>query len=88
MNICAFTCAAMIAAIPAWSEEPGRKVELVPGHAVYHEHEREAGVVMALSITPDREGAADLMALCDELQAAAGLSGERGDAPRGSRGRR
>jgi hypothetical protein len=82
MNICAFTCAAMIAAVPAWSQEVGWQVELIPGHPVYHEPEQEAGVVMALSITPDRDGATGLTALCDELQAAAGLGHEQGDALR------
>jgi hypothetical protein len=79
MNTLAFTCAAMIAAVPAASQELGRKIELFPGHPIHHEREKEAGVAMALSITPERDGETDLVELCEELRLAAGLGHERGD---------
>jgi hypothetical protein len=62
-----------MAAIPASAQETGLVIDLLPGHPVYHEREQEAGVVMAISITPSPYNAADLMALCEELRVAAGL---------------
>jgi hypothetical protein len=79
MRICALTCAAVVVAVPAYAQEAGRGIELQFGHPVYHESEREAGVAMGLSITPERNPAADLIGLCEELRLAAGLANERGD---------
>ena len=82
MRICALTYVAMITAIgavPASAEAPGLAIDLLPGHPVYHEREREAGVVMAISITPGQGAAVDLKALCEELRVAAGLGRESGD---------
>ncbi len=64
---------AMLAASPASAHEIGLVIDLLPGHPIYHEREQEAGVVMAISITPSPHNAADLMALCEELRVAAGL---------------
>jgi len=79
MRICALTIAAAIAAVPASADEQGLVVDLLPGHAIYHESEREAGVVMAISITPDQGKATNLQGLCEELRVAAGLRTERGE---------
>jgi hypothetical protein len=49
------------------------RIELLPGHPIYHEHQNEAGVVMALAITPGNGQAADLVKLCEELRVTAGL---------------
>jgi hypothetical protein len=72
MRIFALACAAAIAAVPASAKGPGLVVDLLPGHPIYHESEGEAGVIMALSITPG-EGDADLKEPCEELRVAAGL---------------
>ncbi len=77
MNIRVFTCVAMIAAAPAIAQEAALAIRLIPGHAVHHES-KEAGVAMALRITPGRPGATDLMAICEELRLAAGLDQESG----------
>ncbi len=79
MKIRVFTCAAVLAALPASANEVTRGIDLIPGHVVYHERQKEAGVVMALSITPDQNYAAKLTELCEELRAAAGLENENGD---------
>jgi hypothetical protein len=79
MNICAFTCALTIAAIPAAAQEPAPGVDLIPGHPIYHEDEGEAGVAMALALTPDGDEAGDLIELCEELRVAAGLGQKNGD---------
>lgn len=82
MRISALTYAAAIAAIaavPASAGELGLVIDLLPGHPIYHESEREAGVVMAISITPGQGAATDLKALCEELRVAAGLGREGGD---------
>jgi hypothetical protein len=78
MNIRVFTCAAMIAAMPATAQEPAHGVDLIPGHPIHRDDAREAGVVMALALTPDGDEATDLMALCEELRLAAGLAPESG----------
>ena len=75
----AFTCAAVVVAVPASAQEAGRGIELQFGHPVYHENEQEAGVAMGLSITPERNPAADLTELCEELRLAAGLANEHTD---------
>ena len=49
------------------------------GHPVYHEGEREAGVAMALSITPNHDRATRFVGVCEELRTAAGLKTENGD---------
>jgi hypothetical protein len=79
MRICALTCAAVVVAVPASAQQAGRGIELQFGHPVYHESEQEAGVAMGLSITPERNPAADLTELCEELRVAAGLANEHGD---------
>ena len=78
MRVCALACAGAIAAVPASAQDLGLVVDLLPGHPVYHEHEGEAGVVMAISITPGKVGAADLKEICEELRVAAGLGREKG----------
>jgi hypothetical protein len=77
----ALTIAAAIAAVPASAEEPELMVDLHPGHTIYHENEREAGVVMAISITADQGPATNLQALCEELRLAAGLQTEHEGLP-------
>lgn len=79
MRIYALTCAAVIAALPASAQDVGRGIELLPGHPVHHELEQEAGVAMALSITPGHDPAANLTGLCEELRFAARLGNEHGD---------
>jgi hypothetical protein len=79
MNICAITCAVTIAAIPALAQEPARGIDLIPGHPIYHDEEREAGVAMALALTPAGDEASDLIELCEELRVAAGLGHKSGD---------
>ena len=79
MRIWALTCAAVTAALPVSAEEPAPGIDLLLGHPVYHEREQEAGVAMALAITPDHDRATDLMELCEELRRAAGLGKRRGD---------
>ena len=76
MRIRALTCAAMVAAVPAFAQGAGLGVELMPGHPVYHEIEKEAGVAMALSIRRDNDRATNLTELCEELRVAAGLGNE------------
>jgi hypothetical protein len=78
MRICALTFAATMAAVPASAQELGLVVDLLPGHPIYHESEQEAGVVTAISITPDQGRATDLQELCEELRVAAGLDRRRG----------
>ena len=77
MRICALACAALFSAIPASAQEVGG-IELIPGHPVYHESEKEAGVAMALSITPDGDHTISLTELCEELRVASGLGKENG----------
>jgi hypothetical protein len=79
MRISAFACAAAIAANPVSAGAAGLKIDLLPGHPVYHQSEREAGVVMAISITPGHGHPADLQALCEELRVAAGLGSKNGE---------
>jgi hypothetical protein len=79
MRLCMVVFSAAIAAAPAIAEESTHAIDLLPGHPIYHENEGEAGVVMAVSITPAQEDAADLTELCEELRVAAGLQRARGD---------
>jgi hypothetical protein len=79
MRIRALTCAAALAALPALAQEAALGIDLIPGHPVYHGRENEAGVAMALAITPDQDRATRLMELCEELRVAAGLGRESGD---------
>ena len=78
MRTCALACAVAMAAVPASAQELGLVIDLLPGHPVYHESERAAGVVMAVSITPGQGDAPDLQALCEELRVAAGLRRDNG----------
>lgn len=78
MSIRALTCAAALAALPASAQEVALGIDLIPGHPVYHEHQNEAGVAMALSITPGQNHATTLIELCEELRVAAGLGKESG----------
>lgn len=66
----------MLAAGPAVAEEAALDVKLIPGHAVHHEAKQEAGVAMALWITPGTPRAPDLIELCEELRLGAGLGHE------------
>ena len=79
MRMWTLACAAMAVAVPAFAEDAGLKIELLPGHLIYHESEQEAGVAMALSIAPGHDRAVDLIGLCEELRRAAGLREENGD---------
>jgi hypothetical protein len=79
MRLHGLTFAVVVAAIPASAEEVALRIDLIPGHPVYHEAEKEAGVAMALSITPRHDRPASLAMRCAELQAAAGLKNEHGD---------
>jgi hypothetical protein len=79
MRIRALTCAIVVAAVPASAQEGTVGIKLLMGHPVYHEGEREAGVAMALSITPNHDRATSLVAVCEELRTAAGLKTENGD---------
>jgi hypothetical protein len=73
MRIHTLTFAAALACLPASAQELALTIDLIPGHAIYHEHGQEAGVAMALSITPGPDRSTTLLELCDELRAAAGL---------------
>ena len=77
MQACMF--ALMAATLPASAQEQALEIELLPGHAIHHESEKEAGVAMALSVTPGDETATDLAESCERLRLAAGLADERGD---------
>ena len=77
MRIGMMMCAALAVTVPASAQEMALGVELLPGHPVYHERGHEAGVAMALSITPGKGHASDLVRLCEELRVAAGLGQER-----------
>lgn len=79
MRICALACTVAIAAVPASAQDVTLGVDLLPGHPVYHENEGEAGVVMALTITPDHGKAEIYGKLCEELRVAAGLRPEMKD---------
>lgn len=78
MRFRALTCAAVLAALPASAQEAALKIDLLLGHPIYHEAEQEAGVAMALSVTPGQRQTTDLMDLCEELRVAAGLGKESG----------
>jgi len=69
----------VVAAVPASAQEVALRVELIPGHPVYHETENEAGVAMALAIAPQYDHVTDLTELCEELRLAAGLGSQNGD---------
>jgi hypothetical protein len=73
MKFRALTCAAVLAALPASAQEAALEANLIPGHPIHHEREGEAGVAMALSITPRENHATNLVELCDQLRLAAGL---------------
>jgi hypothetical protein len=79
MKIRVLMCATMVAAVPASAQEVALQVQLLPGHPVYHESEREAGVVMALSVRREGDHATNLTELCEELRVAAGLKTENDD---------
>jgi hypothetical protein len=79
MRICILTCAAALAGVPASAQELALAIDLIPGHPLYHERENEAGVAMALSITPGQGRTTNLVELCEELRAAAGLGNENGN---------
>ena len=78
MRSCALACATVLLAVPASAQDLGLAVDLLPGHPVYHEIVGEAGVVMAIAITPG-QGKTDLKGHCEELRVAAGLQRERGE---------
>jgi len=69
----------MLVAAPAAAQEVPYTVKLLHGHPIHHEPEHEAGVAMASSITPGDADGADLVGLCGELQATAGLGDEHRD---------
>jgi hypothetical protein len=79
MRIRTLTCAVVLTALPASAQEAALGIDLIPGHPIYHESEHEAGVAMALSITPSPEGTTTLAELCEELRVATGLGNENGD---------
>jgi len=67
--------AALLAAVPAFAQQPPQ-IELIAGHPIYDETTHQAGVAMALAITPNQEHQPDLIALCRELRIAAALDEE------------
>jgi hypothetical protein len=69
--------AVLVAAVPASAQETALEIALLPGHPIYHEREHEAGVAMALSITPGEHRASDLVTLCEELRVTAELAHKR-----------
>jgi hypothetical protein len=79
MRICALACTAAIAAAPVSAQESSLVIDLLTGHSIYHESEGEAGVVMAISITPGESDAADLKELCEQLRVAAGLESKNSE---------
>jgi hypothetical protein len=79
MRIGMLMCAALTVAVPASAQEMALGVELLPGHPIYHERAHEAGVAMALTITPRKGHAPDLVGLCEELRVTAELGHEHGD---------
>jgi len=79
MRIRTLTCAVVLTALPASAQEAALGIDLIPGHPIYHENEKEAGVTMALSITPNPERTTSLAKLCEELRVATGLGNENGD---------
>jgi hypothetical protein len=68
----------MAVAVPASAQEMALGIELLSGHPIYHEREHEAGVAMALAITPGKGDAPDLVRLCEELRVTAELGHEHG----------
>ena len=81
MRACALSCAVAMVAVPASATNLGLVVDLLPGHAIYDEGARQAGVVTAIAITQDQGTATDLKGLCEELRVAAGLRPEHGQLP-------
>jgi hypothetical protein len=79
MKIRALTCAALFSVVPASAQEVGPRIELMPGHPLYHESEQEAGVAMALSIRRDDDHPTYLAEVCEELRVAAALGKENAD---------
>jgi hypothetical protein len=79
MRIDALTFAMVVAAIPAFGQEAAPRITLIPGHPIHHESKSEAGVAMALTITPSHDRPTSLTKLCEELRRAAGLNNENGD---------
>jgi hypothetical protein len=79
MRIRTLACAAIVVAVPASAQEVAPAIELLPGHPIYHEREHEAGVAMALAITPGKGHATDLVRLCEELRVTAELGNEHDD---------
>jgi hypothetical protein len=78
MNIRAFVCIVALTAPPAVAQDVALGIDLIPGHPVHHERENEAGVAMALSITPNPARTTSLAELCEELRVATGLGHESG----------
>lgn len=81
MRIMASTCLAAITAMAAPAQAARLAVDLLPGHPIYHESAQEAGVVMAVSITPGDSQVADLKGLCEELRVTAGLARDNDNVP-------
>lgn len=81
MRIYGLACAAAIAAFPASAQDSALVIDVLPGHAVDRGAARQAGIVMALAITPETGSATDLQALCEELRVVAGLARAHEDLP-------
>jgi hypothetical protein len=79
MRTHALSCAALLAALPALAEPAALEIDLLPGHPIYHEPEKRAGVAMALSVTSATGHPAHHIELCEELRVAAGLGPENND---------
>ncbi len=58
---------------PKLAENDSLTIDLLLGHSVYDVQEHIAGVVTAISITPNQQGASYLTLLCEELRLAARL---------------
>jgi hypothetical protein len=69
----------MFAAAAAFAQDSAPTITLLPGHPVYHESEREAGVTMAVSINLNAAPASVGSLLCEELRRAAGLTNKNED---------
>jgi hypothetical protein len=79
VKLYALTCATILIAMPASAEHTELVVDPLPGHAIFHEVEQEAGVTMAISVTPRPGAVVDLQPLCEELRVAAELDLEHAE---------
>lgn len=79
MRIRLLTWAVVLAALPAASDEASSRIDIVYGHPIYRQQEREAGVAMGMTISANEDQAALLTEPCERLRAAAHLAREARD---------